>query len=346
MMSNYYNNFIKLPSFHILVLTLLISACSSVEVRTPVLKAANSSIPSQYKRIAVLPFTSHAKTDNIRSHIETTLASVTINGQPYFDVVERTRVNDLLKEIKLGTKGIIDRSNPKKISKLGKMVGANGVYTGTVNQNDTNDEKYTESRTKCTGYVQKSKHKSECVGYTTYKVNCKKRVAIYSLGVKLVDVEAGVIKYAQAFNGKAENKACSDSSRTLTGKGELLQIAQNEALNKFRKEVAPYIDTLVVTLLESTDNLKSDKAQEKFKSGLKFAEAQRMNRACEIWNDVSLFYNQGVCLEIDGDFVGALYLYNKADRLLNEPNELISMALKRVNNSSDEKQRLNNQLAY
>ena len=67
-------------------------------------------------------------------------------------------------------------------------------------------------------------------------------------------------------------------------------------------------------------------------------EKGKVERACEIWNDLSrtnpnapqLTYNIGLCHEISGDYEEALNLYGKATRLVKKPDDMFEDGIYRV----------------
>ena len=90
--------------------------------------------------------------------------------------------------------------------------------------------------------------------------------------------------------------------------------------------------------MDVVDPKANELIRRKVKQGLEFAAANRMDRACEIWQEArqegptlaEVLYNLGVCAEISGHQSEALALYRQADRLLDRPDDRISAALLRV----------------
>ena len=83
-------------------------------------------------------------------------------------------------------------------------------------------------------------------------------------------------------------------------------------------------------------------AQITFESGTPFIKADRLDRACSIWEvmesdptaatSISLLYNLGVCQEalVPENPSAALEYYVKADQLTIKPDKLVSAALLRA----------------
>jgi tetratricopeptide (TPR) repeat protein len=148
------------------------------------------------------------------------------------------------------------------------------------------------------------------------------------------------------------SRSCEDSSSPLANASELIGRAKQFALAKFRKHVAPYYITFEIKLMDSTEGITSKEAEKKFEQGTDFAKHNRFDRACELWgearilspNSVSILYNLGICSEVTGELEQALDLYNKADKLLNKPDENITQALRRISASVKERKKLQEQM--
>lgn len=129
--------------------------------------------------------------------------------------------------------------------------------------------------------------------------------------------------------------------------------AQQAALFKLRKDIAPYYVTVSIALMDSADGFTSGEAEDKFKDGIDFAKNHRLDRACELWGDAksqsphppSLLYNLGLCVETAGRLEEALNLYTEADRALNKPDERITAALTRIKTAIEKQKALKEQLA-
>lgn len=328
----------------LLPLLFTLSACAPpAQLVIQTTNPARHADAAQLRQVAVLPFETRDNVD-ITAEIETALAGVSVQEKPFFTVVERKRISELLKELKRGESGLVD---PQTAVQIGKMVGAKGVYMGTVTRADTTNSPYTQTRERCL-YTQGY----QCVRSQTFIVNCTRRVSVLSFAPKLVDVESGRIIYGREIKGEAADSRCQDSQRPLVSGPELRDRAKRQAIAEFTRDVAPSGSNLRVTILESVEGIKSEAARQKFGQGVAFAKSQRMDRACEIWNELleseiqyfTLVYNVGLCSEINGDYPNALLLYNRADRMVTEPNKAISDGISRVNRSIANEQKLKDQM--
>jgi len=87
---------------------------------------AASAESKQKRRVAVIGFSSETGQSNRASAIVTERLTSEIASKPGLEVVERGRLDEVLKEQKLGANGVVDAVTARKI------VGADAVVTGTV----------------------------------------------------------------------------------------------------------------------------------------------------------------------------------------------------------------------
>lgn len=330
----------------------VIAACAPVTINSKMLVPGNSDQASQIKKVAVLPFDG-PEGKEFAAEIEGKLASIIVNDKPYFAMVDRVTMDKILSEMRLSMTGIVD---PTTATQVGKMVGAKGIYTGTITASTVNDTRYNEKRTRCASQVTKRDKKGneykECEKTEEYSVSCTKRAASFSFVPKLVEVETGKIIYSNTIEKQSTAAVCSDSEHPLASALEVKRAAKDAAKEDFRKDVAPYFVTMQIKLMDSTSDIDSKEAASKVKSGIEFAKNNRMDRGCELWGEakrlspksLTILYNLGVCAEIAGRLDEAQSLYKESDRLLTKPDEKVSVALVRVSDAIEKRNKLNKQV--
>jgi len=336
-----------------IAILVFISACAPPAVKTTTLATAKYHEAAKLKEVAVLPFEG---TDGmeIAAEMEAVLASINLGDKQYFTLVDRTRLDRIISEMKLTQSALV---NPDTAAQLGKMVGAKGIYTGVVTVSNINTGHFNEDRSKCiqteTKYDKKGRpYEGPCIKWNNYKVHCMKRTANLSVTPKLVEVESGRVVYANNLTGTANSSACPDSSTPLASPFELMQRARQIVKQKFRTDVAPHYVTFEIKLMDSTDGIGSKEAEKKFEQGINFAKNNRLDRACELWgearilspNAASILYNLGICAEVTGDLEQAYDLYKKADRLMSSPDDRVSSALYRVSSQMQQQKKLKEQM--
>ena len=326
----------------LLILTLLFTGCAT-KIKTTMLSPGKAHEAANLKRIAVLPFSGRGG-DEVGADVEALLVGVRVNGEPYFSVIEREALKRIMKEQRLHLTGAVDE---KTAVTVGKLIGAEGIIFGTVTQNTTEDKRYSSQRSECA-----SKDKDgKCTRRRKYSVSCTERDAFFSFIPKVVSVSTGQIVASETLTGHANDSACRDSG-TLKGRQELLAEAKRQALAKFRCIMAPYNVRVEIVLLDDDDSNPPDTAEDRIERGIEWAEAGRMDRACELWQEAckihpkgyAIHYLLGVCAETSGDLEDALKHYQQADRLTGEPVKEINQALGRVRVNLEKQKKLEKQL--
>ena len=107
-----------------------------------------------------------------------------------------------------------------------------------------------------------------------------------------------------------------------------------------------------IVLLDDDDSDPPDEAEDRIERGIEWAEAGRMDRACELWHEAADIHSKGyaipyllgVCAETTGNLDEALKCYHNADRMTNEPVEEINKALARIKVRIGKEKRLEQQL--
>jgi len=316
-------------------ITLLVG-CSTPKI------SGTKLIPAQYheaaalKQVAVMPFSGN-EGRQFAPEIEAVLTSIRVNDKPFFSLVDRSKLDQVMSEMRLNLNGMI---NADTAAQIGNMVGAKGIYTGEVSTS-VSDTGFQEERSECASYTTKKDKKGNtwqvCERNRTYHVNCTKREAKFEFTPKLIEVETARIAYSNTIDGTASNAKCSDSGSSLSSKHDLLQRAKEMAKMKFKTQVAPHYVTVSVNLMKA-NGISSKDAEKKFDQGMDYATNSRMDRACELWNEAaslspgspSILYNVGVCAELRGEAEKAQEFYKKADSAIGEPNKDITTALNRI----------------
>lgn len=326
----------------ILIVFLIFSGCSA-KIATRVTFPARHHEATSLKRLAVLDFEGNSGR-RVSSEIENILTNVIVSGRRYFTVMERKNLDKIISEQQLQTSGITDETS---IVKFGKIIGVEGIYTGTANVS-FDDSTFTENRTKC---IETNK-KGKCTKWADYQVSCIKRTLMLSVTPKLINIGTGNIVYANLIEKSASDSRCSDSSTAISSPDELFSKAMVYVMSQFRKDVAPYSKEVFIELLENNDGIPDAEGETLLKSSLEFAKKDRMDRACELWKQgilkypmsMAFNYNCGICSEIEGDFETALSYYKKADGLSLKPVKQITNSLIRIKSMIDNREKLKKQL--
>ncbi len=223
---------------------------------------------------------------------------------------------------------------------------------------------------------------SDCLKWKYFNVDCFDSAATYAFELTLREKESGQTVYRlhsgdtqessvcnDAPHDKRENREFSRQLKIIFGTGSrngylqcqewteehLLKRARKKALEKaqkrLRQEIAPHYVTENITLMDSDEGIGSGEAKERLKKGIGFAKNLWLLKGCNEWKEAdrlapdnpSLTYNLGVCDEFYGRFEEAAALYRKAD-MLSPDNRLITESIKRVEQTIEANQILNEQM--
>ncbi|MFV2057306.1 MAG: hypothetical protein ACC707_12615 [Thiohalomonadales bacterium] len=340
-MPTYNNSYTSLVGA--IIVALLLTSCAAPKVKQNVLMPANSPGLQKAKKVAILKF-SGDKNEEFSNKLETFFSTLKVKNKPYFTVIDQNVRDSILTERKIqienGQLAGADAVN------FGKLSGADTLISGLVKWPKFVDVPYKEKRNKC---VKKATKKSrnalglsyyKCLQYQDYMVNCTTMKGEFSFTIKAASVQTGEIVHSKNYKANAEDKHCSDSGVAKKDAAELERTVVKQAIAQMRRDVAPYLLLVTIELMEDDDSdlSKNKRAEQLLESGIEFAENNRMQRACSLFDQASksyqfspaIYHNLGVCAEMKKDFDLAENMYKKADSLLLKPEKLINTALVRV----------------
>ncbi len=338
-------------SFLLLLAGLFVLSGCATKVRVNMLQPAQYHEASLTKAVAVTPFSGPGGSE-FAAELESVLSGIGIDDKSYFTLVDRASIDKVISEMKFSQSGLVDE---KTAAQLGKLVGAQGIYTGLINANGYDDTRYKETRQECARYEKRKDKKgnvySVCAQWRNYSVRCVKRVATFAVTPKLVDVTTGRVLYSRTLSATTQSAGCEDT-RPVESEMVLLDQARAQVKDQFRRDIAPYYVTREIRLKDNTDGIESKDAKDKLKRGMDYADKGRLDAACELWGEArnlapgsfALLYNLGVCAESRGDLDAALNLYRQSDRILGKPDDDLSLALARVGEAIRNRAKLREQL--
>jgi len=340
----------QLCALSIILFTLLTGCTTKIKIN--MLQPAEYHQASLTKTVAVLPFSGPGGRE-FAAEIEGALASKSIDDKQYFTLVDRASIDTIMSEQQFSQSALIDQATAAKI---GKIVGAQGIYSGAVTAAKVKDSIYKEKRKECEQHEIKHDKKGnesegKCIRWRHYSVSCIKRDAHFSVTPKLIDVSTAKILYSRNLSKSATSSGCEDKSPPKDEQ-ELLENVREEVKKQFLKDVAPYYVSVEIKLMDSKDQIESSDAKDKLNQGIEFAGKGRMDNACEMWeqariaapNSPAILYNLAVCAESRGDADVALNLYKKAENLIGKQDADITLALSRVSLAIKNRQKLTEQI--
>jgi tetratricopeptide (TPR) repeat protein len=328
---------LKLP---FIFLTILVFSGCSTTTKIKYLEPAKVAEVSKLKHISIEDFKND--TVGLTGKIESRMSQTRFNNKPYFTLVSRDKINEIITEQKRQYSGI---TNDKKSVQLGEIVATRAFITGKVHSKDFNDTTFYEGRTKCLD--------EKCKKTQTYRVRCKKRHINLGANIKIINVETSKLVYTNTYNKSGSWSACTDSYGSLPSPSKVWEKQANLIASQFINAITPSYTYREIELLEKPDIDYSSSQKSLLESGLAFIEKNRMEKADRFLSQLVFEtqsksyvanYNLGVVKESQGEYQKAKQLFTLADNLLKKPNDIISDALERINRVIEKHQKAQQQL--
>jgi len=297
----------------LLLLALPLCGCSTtvaVQARFP----ANVPQAAQLKKVTVAGFDG-PQGDSFAYALEAMLASAEFDGRRYFTLMGGAR--DV---------------SPNHAVDYGRHVGADGVYSGLMRAADFDNYPYEERTSRC---VEKD-DKGKCMRKETVITPCLRREFHMEVFVSLAETRSGQVVYSARKVGDTSANWCRGQLQPYSD-NDMIDGVLNRILAEIRPDIAPYNTVLQATISETADGLSQSDAAS-FKAAVKMAGSGNIGEACRQWDEIKrdnpshawTIYNVGVCAEANGDFNGALALYEQASRLTPKPDSDITESIARA----------------
>ncbi|BCN93248.1 hypothetical protein THMIRHAM_10330 [Thiomicrorhabdus immobilis] len=320
--------------------TVLVSACSTT-AKIQYLEPSEIPQAAKLKQIAVNDF----KDDSIglTGKIESKLNQTTLNNKPYFTVLDRKNIQQLLNEQKLQHSGL---TNEQKSVQLGELIGAQAFVTGEVTSQTYQDHWVRKKRSECID--------KKCKELRYYYVRCVNRTISLSANIQMLAVESSQIIYSDSLSRSDTWEHCSDRNNQLPSVSATWQSYANSIAGEFVNKISPNYVYKKITLLDEPDINYSDIQKNTLENGIDFVESGRLDKAESLFSQLVFdtqslsyvaTYNLGVVKEAQGDYQEAKRLYSLSDQLQKEPVEEINQALIRIDQAIVKHQQAMNQIA-
>ncbi|MFK7914708.1 MAG: tetratricopeptide repeat protein [Pseudomonadales bacterium] len=278
----------------------------------PIEVLADAKFPEVAKlsKIAVPNFKGQLGTDFTAS-LRDELSSASINGEKVFTIS--------------GTITSAPRDSAQGVVALAKRAGLNAVYIGDTAV--SGGQSVPKSSEYCDGGLMVF---GKCKGGEKKSTVCWDVTGTFTVNVQVIRTSDGNTVYEERKSETKEANHCQSSSGPVPTPAELALQAKEELIAAIRADIMPRTMTHQVRLMSNTKQM-SQADKETFLEGKNWAQDERLNRACGIWEElsessadagknVSVIYNLGVCAEYQQDYQGALKFYRKADSLVSSRN--------------------------
>jgi len=338
--------------FGICITALFMSGCAQ-KVKIKALQPAEVEEMATKKNIAISSF----KNDKygLSGKIESQIAKYKLDQKRYFTVVSRKDLDKIMAEQRLQSSELMDETTSTRV---GKLIGAQALINGEIASASGESGQYSKHTRECLNYTKKG-----CIRWRYYNVICHTTKASVSANINIVDIETGSIIYGDTLNKEYSADSCipiiSDyfslgSSTAILSKGQALNRLTTEIANEFVYKLTPNYIYFEVALLDEIelDNV-TDRQEDIFEYSLEYIKAGRMDKAEQMLQELLdeldgksyvVAYVYGVVQEADGKLNDAKKAYILADGLTMGPVEEISLALRRIDDLIEKKERAKRQM--
>jgi tetratricopeptide (TPR) repeat protein len=325
------NSTIKNITFLTLIFFLIfVDGCGTVKVPIKVTHPAEINM-YEFKQIAISNISG-----NIGQIFSDGLKNRLVESNR-FKVVDRNRMNQILKELKLSQSDLTDSKNTIK---LGKLMTASALITGHM------EGKYKENISNRRGTCYKDKKPYSC---TTYY---REGIFYTSGSIDVIDIQTGEIIRSKVLN--ANNKITTsaiNATPNYIDKDSLARAANLDNLMNFMKAITPW-DEMVLVPFKKDGNIPDleqginqarigelFEAIKIFQFAAKAAEENAKIKPSSISN---AYWNLGLAYEYSYDYDNAIIAFKKAYAL--DPRDEYIKEINNANKLKAEKKKLDKQV--
>lgn len=294
------------------LLLVYLLGCTATTVTISRIEPPVYDIPAG-KKLAVLDFVSYSDyPESGRAIASTLIAKLTPTG--YYEIIERSQIQNVIRELKFASTDYVDPNNAKQI---GKLLGADYVIVGEVTAYNVEDDiqhRQVTDQVWTGGYYYDRRGRRHRKYRTVLRpIEVRIRRGTVSATFRLVDVETGKV-IASDQQSKTFRKSTDEflGPAELPAKDYILTKLTEEVVDAFVKKIAPHREFEQRRLEYGKHPL--------IKRGVAQAKSGLWREAFETWNtarqyapdDPAIYNNMGVAAELKGDYDAAEQFYRKA----------------------------------
>ncbi len=311
-------------------LAILFVGCGRTYTNVPYLKPAQISKMKSNEVIATTMF----KNDNIGlgSKVEANLVSARVSNKPYFKVVNRSSIDQAIKEQGLQRTKYLNRS---KAVKIGKILGATKIIVGNIASSDVEKDQYSYTKRYCESYYSDG----SCASTYTKRFYCDTNKGTLSATINLIDVKTGLNIHAENVTRELNSDSCK--GKFLTKQQTLTKMADIVARD-FVDKLIPRRVNNYVQLKDKIKNIEiDDRDKEIMKNSLLYLKQGRPEKAKKLLlklnaklngQSYEVIYNLAITEQAMGNLEKSKELLLKADDLCLEPDAALNHAIKNIDN--------------
>lgn len=327
-----------------LSLLLFFTGCAP-KVTITSLQSSKVDNPSS-RQLSVLEF----KQDKIgqRASIIAELSKLKIENKPYFTLVERDNLKEILKEKRLNDSALVDI---KDFSSIKGLTQVKAFLTGEVLHSRVQRRHYNKIVNNYNRCAQYNKDK-ECIRYSKIFMHCQTNTYSVLTQIKLTEAESAHVIFSERYLEEETQSACGSQRTLLDSKSTRNAVLAQKIAQRVLKDIAPSYMTFSVTLLEDLDKELTTSQENRFANALKMLENSHYKKAQELLMQLHyevpqsfvILYNLGITFEALNNLNEALKLYIQAEELAikKEVREEISEAILRTKHNQNERNKVKN----
>jgi curli biogenesis system outer membrane secretion channel CsgG len=297
------------------------AACSTVAVKVPVMKPAEINM-APYQSVAIGGLTERSSRVNYWYAYDRTLLNPmtglleeALVASNRFQVLDRSHLENVLREQKLSASDMADQNS---VTKLGKVLTAGAFIFGDV----TDSYRETRKAEKCSVLFDKKQH------------TCRDLTGEFYVQAhfKIIDVSTGRTIVAKTYEEKkSQTNSGTDSQPDAIDREALQGEARRAVVEHFMKAIVPHQEIVEAKFVKDGDIPQLEKgivwaqrgewskAQDAFNTAAQDAEKNLKLKGPQI---AKCYWNLGLSYEYAGDYDKAADLINKAYTASNDANML------------------------
>ena len=213
----------------------MVSGCKTVGIQVPRLVPARKANLGVFKTVAVQEFDGRAEgSAGVASEMSDSVRQ-SLSTYERLKVLDRSRLGEVLNELKLGASDLTDGSN---VSKLGKIITAGALVAGKITTYMYNEEN-TRKETTCSRSVKVGKKwRTERYRCTVFERTGK---AVVRASIDVIDVTTGATVVTDSLNAeRSAYETATDQDPAPIDGHALLADARREIVEEFVKDVLPH----------------------------------------------------------------------------------------------------------
>jgi len=184
----------------------------------------------------------------------------------------------------------------------------------------------------------------ECHKRRNYQLSCITKSSSLNALIQITDSKNNTILFASNEHVSMEQNHCSDDSDAITSDEDHFALLSDRIAQNFADRLIPSSVTYTIELMDKCDSELTSAQSNQFEAALNALEEDRPDKGVNALKPLSISlksyvieYDIGVGYEMLGQLEEARMHYRAADAMITQSSALINNALKRIEQSMDDK---------